>query len=93
MNKIQYTSKLMPSLGNGLNTLTLMYFCLIAFRFVRAEHYRYVYTKIGSKEAQSGKWWKRMRIGQYLQPVNLDALKQYLTQMGWKTGSKSSKTK
>ncbi|CAL1540716.1 unnamed protein product [Lymnaea stagnalis] len=52
-------------------------------KFVRAEHYRYVFTKIGSPEAKSGHWWKRKRIGSYLPPVSLHVLSSTLAQMGW----------
>ncbi|XP_013382135.1 lipase maturation factor 1-like [Lingula anatina] len=52
-------------------------------KFIRAEHYRYRYTKLGSKDALSGAWWKRKRFGNYLPPVSLAALKEFLTAMDW----------
>ncbi|XP_077979831.1 lipase maturation factor 1-like [Glandiceps talaboti] len=52
-------------------------------KYIRAEHYRYTYTKIGSKAAQEGKWWKRRRIGQYLPPVSLHSLASYLQRRGY----------
>ena len=52
-------------------------------RWVRVEHYRYSYTKIGSKAARRGVWWKRKRIGSYLPPLSLQALEPYLRNYGW----------
>lgn len=52
-------------------------------KYIRVEHYRYEYTKIGSKEAQDGKWWKRRPIGTYMPPVSLQSLENYFTQQSW----------
>ncbi|BFZ13139.1 hypothetical protein BsWGS_16177 [Bradybaena similaris] len=52
-------------------------------KYVRAEHYKYKFTKIGSQEAQSGQWWKRNRVGSYLPPVSLDMLQSTMSSMGW----------
>lgn len=52
-------------------------------KYIRAEHYRYTFTKLGSRAALAGKWWNRKRIGTYLQPVNLKMLKGYLTARGF----------
>lgn len=52
-------------------------------KYIRAEHFRYTYTKIGSRAALAGKWWNRKRIGTYLQPVNLKMLMGYLTSRGF----------
>ncbi|XP_078686575.1 lipase maturation factor 1-like isoform X1 [Branchiostoma floridae x Branchiostoma belcheri] len=52
-------------------------------RFIRAEHYKYSYTKIGSNAAKEGKWWKRRKMGEYLPPVSLGSLNQYIKQHGW----------
>ncbi|KAK3095743.1 hypothetical protein FSP39_018435 [Pinctada imbricata] len=52
-------------------------------RFIRAEHYRYRYTKIGSKDAAKGQWWKRRRIGNYLPPISLDSIKDYMKHMDY----------
>lgn len=57
-------------------------------RFVRALHYQYTFTKIGSKDYKSGKWWKRERISEYLPIVNLDSLRPYLKNQGWHIGGK-----
>lgn len=60
-----------------------MIFLLNAFRFVRAQHYRYQYTKIGSKQAQEGAWWKRRLIRGYLPAVSLDSLESYIRSQSW----------
>lgn len=52
-------------------------------RFVRAEHYRYKYAKIGSPEARNGQWWTRKKIGVYLPPVSLNVLQETIVSMGW----------
>ncbi|XP_063434753.1 lipase maturation factor 1-like [Mytilus trossulus] len=52
-------------------------------RFIRAEHYRYRYTKINSKEAKAGKWWKRTKVGSYLPPISLDSVKDFMKQMDY----------
>ncbi|KAK7498343.1 hypothetical protein BaRGS_00010297 [Batillaria attramentaria] len=53
-------------------------------RFIRAEHYRYHYTKIGSSEAAKGAWWRRKYIGNYLPPISLESARPILKQMGWR---------
>ena len=53
-------------------------------RFVRALHYRYAYTKLGSSEASQGHWWKRSLIGQYLPIVSSRELKPVIEAQGWK---------
>ena len=53
--------------------------------FIKMDHYKYQYSKWGSKEAKNGAWWTRTKIGSYLPPVNMDSLKPTLRQMGWKT--------
>ncbi|XP_005108461.1 lipase maturation factor 1 [Aplysia californica] len=52
-------------------------------KFVRAEHCKYSFTKIGSAEAKSGAWWKRKLVGLYLPPVSLDMLGKLISDMGW----------
>ncbi|CAG5116368.1 unnamed protein product [Candidula unifasciata] len=52
-------------------------------KYVRAEHYKYKYTQIGSEEARSGQWWKRKRKGSYLPAVSLDMLRSTIASMGW----------
>lgn len=51
--------------------------------YIRAEHYKYKYTPLGSNSAQAGKWWKRKRIGSYLPPVNMKMLEGYLKSRGF----------
>ncbi|XP_064601523.1 lipase maturation factor 1-like [Liolophura sinensis] len=53
-------------------------------KFIRAEHYQYRYTRIGSKAATKGQWWRRKRIGNYLPPVSLQSAQPIVKQMGWK---------
>ena len=52
--------------------------------FVRARHYEYTFTKIGSKDYQKGKWWKRKLIGDYLPAVNRRMLQVAYDQFGWR---------
>lgn len=52
--------------------------------FVRGDHYLYQFTKIGSKEATAGYWWKRRRLGSYFPAINLQAVGEYLKSHGWK---------
>ncbi|XP_046372084.2 lipase maturation factor 1-like isoform X1 [Haliotis rufescens] len=52
-------------------------------KFIRVEHYRYVYTKVGSREAKSGAWWRRKHIGNYLPPISLRAARDIARQMDW----------
>ncbi|KAH9495664.1 Lipase maturation factor 1 [Bulinus truncatus] len=52
-------------------------------RFVKADHYRYIFAKIGSPEASEGHWWKRKKIGSYLPIVSLDSLGPMMDRMGW----------
>ncbi|KAK7110005.1 lipase maturation factor 1-like [Littorina saxatilis] len=53
-------------------------------KFIRAEHYRYRFTKIGSKEAKEGAWWRRKYVGNYMPPVSLESVRPIVQQMGWK---------
>ncbi|CAD5116491.1 DgyrCDS5370 [Dimorphilus gyrociliatus] len=52
-------------------------------KFVRALHYRYTFTPIGSEDYKLGKWWNRKRIGEYLPIINLDSIRPYLRSQGW----------
>ena len=60
---------------------------VVYFRWVRAEHYRYVYTKFGSKWAGNGAWWRRKHVGSYLQPISLGSVRDYATAMRWTIAS------
>jgi hypothetical protein len=57
--------------------------CAFIFRYIRVEHYRYVFTKIGSKDAKLGRWWKRRHIGNYLPPISLDSVKDFMKNMDY----------
>ena len=50
-------------------------------KFIRAEHYRYKFTSIGSRDAEAGRWWKRQKVGTYLPPISLDSVKDFMKQM------------
>ncbi|XP_023236745.1 lipase maturation factor 1-like [Centruroides sculpturatus] len=54
-------------------------------KFIRAEHYHYTYTKIGSEEAKNGHWWKRKHVANYLPPVSLGTLSPVVKRFGWKS--------
>ncbi len=47
------------------------------------EHYRYKFTKIGSKQAAAGAWWTRKHIGTYLPPQSLDTLYEFMSTQSW----------
>ncbi|WP_437942474.1 lipase maturation factor family protein [Sorangium sp. So ce341] len=51
-------------------------------RYIRAELYRYSFTRIGDG---SGAWWRRERVGAYLPPLSADdpALRRFLAAHGW----------
>ncbi len=51
-------------------------------RFVRVELYRYEFTDWGD---ESGAWWKRERVREYLAPLSVDneRLRTYLEMRGW----------
>ncbi|XP_055892157.1 lipase maturation factor 1-like [Biomphalaria glabrata] len=52
-------------------------------RFVKADHYRYIFAKIGTPEASRGHWWKRKKMDSYLPVVSLSSLQPMMDQMGW----------
>jgi hypothetical protein len=51
-------------------------------RFIRAERYRYRFTKFGERD---GAWWVRERIGAYLPPLskNDPIMREFLELHGW----------
>lgn len=51
--------------------------------YVRASHYRYVYSKVGSV---GGVWWERERIGEYMPPMDVKMVKVIYKQFGWRMG-------
>ena len=60
------------------------FFLFSPVRFVRALHYKYEYTKIGSDDASKGHWWRRKLIGEYLTIVDKKSLEKFMSQQGWK---------
>jgi hypothetical protein len=52
-------------------------------RYVRASHYAYSYAKIASVEEANGQWWTRTYIGQYMLPLNIQAIDPLYTYFGW----------
>lgn len=53
-------------------------------KFIRAEHYRYQYTKIGSPEARDGAWWTRKYSGSYMPSISLETIAPVMREMGWR---------
>ncbi|KAM5227318.1 lipase maturation factor 1 [Ctenodactylus gundi] len=52
-------------------------------RWVRAEHWRYRFSRAGGRHASEGKWWARKRIGPYFPPLRLSDLRGYFLARGW----------
>ena len=52
-------------------------------RFIRAQHYSYQYTEIGSKEAREGHWWRRKLIGRYMPTVSQAQMKKIAKEQEW----------
>ncbi|KAM8798527.1 lipase maturation factor 1 [Eudromia elegans] len=52
-------------------------------RWVRAEHFRYKFSRPGGKHAGEGKWWIRRRIGPYLPAVSLEGLRRFYEERRW----------
>jgi Lipase maturation factor len=54
-------------------------------RFIRAERYRYRFTKFGERRGGSSAWWVRERIGAYLPPLSNDdpSMREFLELHGW----------
>ena len=58
--------------------------CVCSGRYVRALHYRYKFTKLGSEEAGRGQWWSRELIGQpYMPIVSAAQLRPTIEAQGW----------
>jgi hypothetical protein len=51
-------------------------------RYVRADRYRYRFTRLGDA---SGAWWSRTRVGPYLPPLSLThpGLREFIEAHGW----------
>uniref|UniRef100_A0A8B9QA70 Lipase maturation factor n=1 Tax=Apteryx owenii TaxID=8824 RepID=A0A8B9QA70_APTOW len=52
-------------------------------RWIRAEHFKYKFSRPGGKHAGDGKWWIRKRIGPYFPPVNLQGLQKFYEDRSW----------
>uniref|UniRef100_A0A8C4USB1 Lipase maturation factor 1/2 C-terminal domain-containing protein n=1 Tax=Falco tinnunculus TaxID=100819 RepID=A0A8C4USB1_FALTI len=52
-------------------------------RWIRAEHFKYKFSRPGGKHASEGRWWIRKRIGPYFPPVNLQGLKKFYEDRNW----------
>lgn len=52
-------------------------------KFIRMEHYRYKFSKIGSEAAKKGHWWTRKKIGEYMPAVNYEQLRPILKNFEW----------
>lgn len=61
-------------------------------KFIRAQHYKYSFTKMGTPLSQGGAWWKRSLKGQYLQPVSLNMLQGVIKEMGWPQPQRSHRS-
>ncbi|XP_039102753.1 lipase maturation factor 1 [Hyaena hyaena] len=52
-------------------------------RWVRGEHYRYKFSRLGGQHAAAGRWWVRKRIGPYFPPLSLRDLEGYFRSRDW----------
>ncbi|XP_058567395.1 lipase maturation factor 1 isoform X2 [Neofelis nebulosa] len=52
-------------------------------RWVRGEHYRYKFSRLGGRHAAAGRWWVRKRIGPYFPPLSLRDLEGYFQSRDW----------
>ena len=59
--------------------------CVYMFcRYIRALHYEYQYTGVGSEAAGRGEWWSRKPIGQlYIPIVSAEQLRPVIEAQGW----------
>ena len=54
-------------------------------RYIRARHYRYEFTEVGSVEALRGNWWRRELLGElYIPVVAEEHLRPYVEDLGFK---------
>jgi len=70
---IRFIRKLLENDGPTLKLLRENPFAERAPKFIRALYYRYRYTTAAEKR-ETGAWWHRELIDQYLPPVSLDVL-------------------
>ena len=60
-------------------------FLYFIYRYVRALHYDYQYTAVGSEEASQGQWWTReLRDRLYMPIVSEEHLRPVVEGQGWK---------
>ncbi len=86
---LAFISQLASSLGVAINGVS--YKVIVntphphthPHRFIRAQHYQYTYTRLGSKAADEGHWWERELIGQYFPVVSKEHLQHIAKQQGW----------
>jgi len=52
-------------------------------KFIRAQLYRYEYTKPGSEEAKRGDWWTRTFIRSFVEAQSFEDLRPAYRQFGW----------
>ncbi|XP_049623937.1 lipase maturation factor 1 isoform X1 [Suncus etruscus] len=52
-------------------------------RWIRAEHFKYKFSRPGGVHAAEAKWWIRKRIGPYFPPLSLSDLKGYFQSQHW----------
>jgi hypothetical protein len=79
---IHLVYQLLRGEGEGAQLLATNPFPTEPPRYIRAELYRYEFTRPG---AGSGAWWRRTRAGEYLRPLSRDdpALLEAVRTMGW----------
>jgi hypothetical protein len=58
-------------------------------KYIRAELYRYEFTRIGDG---SGAWWRRKRVAEYMPPVSVDdpGLLDFVQAYGWLRGGENA---
>lgn len=63
---------------------SLTQFTFVTIRYVRAVHYRYQYTEMGSEAAERGEWWIRKLLHKpYLPIVGKQQLRPVIEAQGW----------
>lgn len=73
---LRFLEKLLQGDGPVLKLLRLNPFPHTPPHFIRVLYYRYQYTSYKERE-ETGAWWKRTLLGEYLPAVDLSALKDY----------------
>jgi hypothetical protein len=52
-------------------------------RFIKAQHYSYRFTSLGDEDSDSGQWWRREYIKDYVPPIAFEHLKPVYDQLKW----------